>query len=71
MNDMLAASRNVRHTLTKALTLEIHREQNLLRSALENHSSVPDHYWQERHRLTRMVEAINAIVEVLEEERHG
>ena len=70
-DDLLAVSKLVRLGIARDLAHAMAREQQLLRSAVENHSSMPEHYWQERHMLMRKVEAINAVIEVLEEERHG
>ena len=71
MNELLASAKEARDVYRTALNMAIDREQALLRTAIENHSSMPDNYWQERFRLTRKVEAVNALVEVLTEEQRG
>ena len=64
--DLLNVARLVQRNYASKLLAAIDREQALLRTAIANHSSMPDNYWQDRFRLTRQVEAINAIIEVLE-----
>jgi hypothetical protein len=67
MTDLLMATRRLQRTLGDELIDAVTREQRLIRSALENHTSMPDNYWHQRHKLEQQVKAINAIVEVLEE----
>jgi hypothetical protein len=64
---MIEAARTVQRNTLMALDKALKREQMELRQALEAHSSMPNNYWQERHQLQRKAQAINAIVEILEE----
>jgi hypothetical protein len=71
MSELLAAAHAVQRRYDEAFDQAVAKERRDLRSAIENHSSMPNNYWHERHAMARKVQAINAIVEVLEEARYG
>lgn len=66
---LIEAARNVAGRLDRELTAATLKEAKDIRDCVATHSSVVEHYWQERHRLQRQCEAIAAIIEVLEEEQ--
>jgi len=66
-NPLLTAARNVAARLDRQLTAATIKEAKDIRDAVASHSSVVEHYWQNRHRLQRQCEAMDAIIAVLEE----
>ena len=65
MDDLLDEAKALQANLYGNLARAVAREQEDVRSAVASRTSLPEHYWQERHKLACKVQAIDAIIEAL------